>query len=65
MQRFTVQGMTCGHCVRSVTKAIQQDDPGADVLVDLARGEVQVKSSLGSEKILSLITEEGYAAQMA
>ncbi|WP_313483779.1 cation transporter [Pseudomonas sp.] len=63
MQVFTVQGMTCGHCVRAVTDAIKAEDPAADVQVDLAKGEVSVRSQLASEQIIGLISEEGYSAK--
>ncbi|WP_219062559.1 heavy-metal-associated domain-containing protein [Pseudomonas sp. UMAB-08] len=64
MQRFNVQGMTCGHCVRAITQALQSSDPAADVQVDLASGEVRVESSLTAEAIISLISAEGYAVQV-
>ena len=36
MQVFSVEGMTCGHCVKAVTQAIKSQDPAAEVTVDLA-----------------------------
>jgi len=65
MQRFNVQGMTCGHCVKAVTNAIKNDDPAAQVQVELASGVVQVESSLPAERVVELIREEGYEAQVA
>ncbi|ARD10317.1 MULTISPECIES: heavy-metal-associated domain-containing protein [Pseudomonas] len=65
MQLFNVQGMTCGHCVRAVTQAIKNDDPGADVQIELASKQVKVQSSLSPEQIVRLISEEGYQAQPA
>lgn len=65
MQLFNVQGMTCGHCVRAVTEAIKNDDPTAEVQVELASKQVKVQSSLSPERIVSLISEEGYQAQPA
>jgi copper chaperone len=64
MQRFNVQGMTCAHCVRAITQALQSSDPAADVQVDLASGEVRVESTLTAEAIISLISAEGYAVQV-
>lgn len=64
MQLFRVQGMTCGHCVRAVTQAITNDDPAADVNVDLSSGRVQVNSALSAERIIELIAEEGYQASL-
>ena len=65
MQIFSVEGMTCGHCVRAVTQAVQDEDSAASVEVDLAAKEVRVASSLPSEKVILLITEEGYIAKLA
>lgn len=64
MQRFNVQGMTCGHCVKAVTDAIKGQDPSAIVQVDLPTGEVIVESDLAAQQIVSLIGEEGYQAQV-
>ncbi|PTT89539.1 copper resistance protein CopZ, partial [Pseudomonas sp. HMWF005] len=36
MQVFNVQGMSCGHCVNAITRAVQAKDPAASVRVDLA-----------------------------
>jgi len=60
MQVFQVQGMSCGHCVRAITQALQAADDQAVVEVDLAAGEVRVASTLSSEQISALIAEEGY-----
>ncbi|MCF7531926.1 heavy-metal-associated domain-containing protein [Pseudomonas petrae] len=65
MQVFNVQGMTCAHCVRAVTNAIQEQDPTAQVQVDLAKGEVKVQSQLEAEQVMGLIQEEGYTATRA
>ncbi|MDF2643575.1 MAG: copper chaperone [Pseudomonas sp.] len=65
MQQFRVQGMTCGHCVRAVTEAIRNDDPSADVSVDLTSARVQVNSTLSAERVIELIGEEGYQASIA
>lgn len=60
MQVFQVQGMSCGHCVRAITQALQAADDEAVVEVDLAAGEVRVASTLSSEQISALIADEGY-----
>lgn len=61
MQVFKVQGMTCGHCVKAVTQAVQGADEQAQVQVDLALGEVRVQSALTDEAIRQAISEEGYS----
>lgn len=60
MQVFNVEGMTCGHCVRAVTQAVQAQDADAKVTVDLAAKQVSVQSKLDREEIAGLIKEEGY-----
>ncbi|MBA6132610.1 MULTISPECIES: heavy-metal-associated domain-containing protein [Pseudomonas] len=64
MQVFNVQGMTCGHCVKAVTRAVQQLDASAKVEVDLAAKQVRVQSELVQEQVLSAIREEGYQAEV-
>lgn len=63
MQLFNVKGMTCAHCERAVTQAIQSRDREAKVDVDLAAGEVRVDSRLDEAAIREAITEEGYEVQ--
>jgi copper chaperone len=61
MQVFSVEGMTCGHCVKSVTQAVQAKDAGAEVKVDLAAKQVSVQSQLSPKEIADAIREEGYS----
>ncbi len=63
MQSFKVDGMTCAHCVRAVTSAVQAVDPAAVVEVDLARGHVQVEGSAAPDVVARAIAAEGYAAE--
>lgn len=60
-QTFTVQGMTCGHCERAVTTAIQQLDPQAEVRIDRPQNRVEVTSTQPRDKIADAIRDEGYA----
>jgi copper chaperone len=41
-QTYTVVGMTCDHCARSVTQEVRAVDGVTDVKVDLATGLVNV-----------------------
>ena len=41
---FTVTGMTCGHCVASVTEEVTKIDGVTGVDVDLPTGAVKVTS---------------------
>lgn len=55
-----VAGMTCGHCVKAVTQAIQALDPGAKVEVVLAEELVRAETSLTPAVIAAALAEEGY-----
>jgi copper chaperone len=52
--------MTCGHCERAVTQAVQSVDPQAQVKIDRPAGKVEVQSSQPREAIARAIAEEGY-----
>jgi copper chaperone len=58
---LAVQGMSCQHCVKAVTQAIQALDPHAVVAVDLPQGQVSVTSSLDQARVKQAIVDEGYA----
>ncbi len=60
-QEFKVQGMTCGHCVKAVTQAIQLLDQSAVVAVELDSGKVVVDSNLARERLADVIRDEGYS----
>ena len=58
----TVTGMTCGHCVRSVTEELTKLNGVADVDVDLASGRVTLHTSapVGPEALRAAVEEAGY-----
>jgi copper chaperone CopZ len=59
---YTVTGMTCGHCVASVTEEISEIDGVTDVAVDLPTGAVTVTSTtpLDSAVVRAAVEEAGY-----
>ena len=60
---YTVTGMTCEHCVRSVTEEITEIDGVTDVAVDLPTGAVTVTSDgpLDETQVRAAVEEAGYA----
>jgi len=52
--------MTCGHCERAVTQAVQQIDPAATVRIDRAQNRVEIESTQPREALAAAIAEEGY-----
>ena len=59
---YTVTGMTCEHCVQSVSTEIGKLPGVQAVRVDLATGVVRVESSseLDAEAVANAIDEAGY-----
>ena len=57
-----VKGMSCQHCVMSVTKALNQLEGIKNVQVDLAKGEVRFDNSkeITSTRIEKAIKDAGY-----
>lgn len=61
-QTFRVTGMTCGHCVTSVTNELSALNGVHNVEVNLESGEVRVTSDtlIDQQVIAAAITEAGY-----
>ena len=59
---YTVTGMTCGHCVSSVTEEVGSLPGVRAVDVDLATGRVTVTSDtpLAEADVRAAVTEAGY-----
>ena len=59
---YKVAGMTCGHCVSSVTKAIQQIPGVQGVEVDLATEGVSIRSEqpLPEATVRAAVTAAGF-----
>lgn len=65
MYQLQVEKMSCGHCVSSVTKAVQGVDPQAQVQIDLASKSVKVESPAELGAISAAIVEAGYPVTSA
>lgn len=61
MIAFEVQDMSCGHCVASITKAVQALDAQARIQIDLPRHLVQVQADKAdATQIEAAIRDAGY-----
>ncbi|CNE64228.1 heavy metal transport/detoxification protein [Mycobacterium tuberculosis] len=62
---YTVTGMTCGHCVSSVTEEVEQIPGVTAVDVDLETGSVTVTSEapLDDAQVKGAVEEAGYQLQ--
>jgi copper chaperone CopZ len=66
VETFPVVGMTCGHCVQSVTDEVKELPGVTDVAVDLVAGgtsRVTVTSvePLSRDEVAAAVDEAGYA----
>ena len=59
---YTVSGMTCGHCVASVTEEVSAIEGVTGVQVDLETGKVTVNSAapLAEADMRAAVDEAGY-----
>ena len=60
MLSLKVSGMTCGHCVAAVSKAVGAVPGAGEVAVDLDRGQVTVQGNPDPGAVRDAIAEEGY-----
>ena len=59
-----ITGMTCGHCVAAVTKALQGVAGVESAQVNLEREEGVVKGSAPAEQLIKAVEEAGYHARV-
>jgi copper chaperone len=61
--QYVVHGMTCDHCVVSVTEEVSEVAGVESVQVDLASGRLTVAGAgFGEDEIKSAVAEAGYEA---
>jgi copper chaperone len=61
-ETYTVTGMTCGHCVSSVTEEVSELPGVTDVQVELESGRLTVTSaaSLDTDAVRCAVESAGY-----
>jgi copper chaperone len=59
---LTLPSMTCGHCVKTVTRTAQRLDPQAQVQADLGSHKVVFETGVPRERLVEALAEEGYPA---
>ena len=58
---MTIENMTCGGCVRSVTRAIQQVDAAASVVADVPSRRVTVTTTKSEASIRDALVQAGFS----
>lgn len=60
-----ITGMTCGHCVAAVTKALQSVAGVESVEVNLEKGQGLIKGHAETAQLIKAVEKEGYEAKIA
>lgn len=60
--QFHIENMTCGGCVRGVTKAIQSVDPMAQISADPATHKVDVVTTAPRADLTAVLANAGFAS---
>lgn len=66
--RLKVEGMTCGHCVETVEKALRNSTGVRNATVHLDEGAAEVQydpTEVAPEQLIAAVEEQGYAAALA
>ena len=64
MITFTINDMTCGHCVGTITKAVLAADAGARIEVGLAAHLVHIEPARASaNELREAIAAAGYSPE--
>lgn len=65
MTRIKVQGMSCGHCVQAVTKALQEVPGVENVQVSLEKAEAAFEASaeVDMQAVKKAVEDAGYTVK--
>lgn len=61
--QFLIENMTCGGCVRGVTRAIQAVDPNAEIKADPPSRKLEVITTASRQEVETALEEAGFPSQ--
>ncbi len=64
MIKLNVPDMSCNHCVKSITSAIQGKYSTATVVCDLVKKTVAVEKGPGASELQETLKEAGYSSTL-
>ena len=64
MIELTINDMTCGGCVASITRVVKGLDPNASVDADVGTKRVTIDSPLDTDSVIAAIANAGYHPQV-
>ena len=59
---LTIVGMTCGHCVKHVTEALEGVNGVQKAEVNLESGVAKVQGQAPNQALIDAVVEAGYSA---
>jgi len=65
MIELTIEDMTCGGCVASITRVVRGLDPDAKVEADIETKRVCIDSPIDTDAVMAAIAHAGYHPQAA
>ncbi len=65
MIELTIDDMTCGGCVASITRVVKGLDPDAVVEANVETKKVRIASPLDTEAVVAAIANAGYHPQVS
>ena len=65
MIELTVNDMTCGGCVASITRVVKGLDPNATVDANVESRQVRINSQTDTEAVVAAIANAGFHPQLA
>lgn len=60
MSTYKVEGMSCGHCISAIERAVAGVDPGARATCDLGAKTVVIEGARDEQAVLQSIRDAGY-----
>lgn len=65
MITLTINDMTCGGCVASITRVVKSLDPNATLDADVAARRVSINTPLDTDAVVAAISNAGYHPEIA
>ena len=65
MIELTINDMTCGGCVASITRVVKSLDPNATVDANVESRQVRINSQTDTEAVVAAIANAGFHPQLA
>lgn len=65
MITLTINDMTCGGCVASITRVVKSLDPTATLEAEVAARRVSINTPLDTATVVAAISNAGYHPEIA